>query len=306
MRAESARALPTDSAAVAAAPHELQPQELVITFAGAYMRLDQRPVWSGGLVELLGYFGFTPGSARVSLARLVKRNLLERVRAGRLVFYRPTARTHALLAEGDRRIFELTQPVTLDGPWTFVWYSLPDELRVARHRLSRRLRFLGFGSIEDSNWICPRDERRDVRLILAELDVTERAAIFLSTPENGPGLEQLISSAWNLPDLADRYGRYASAFGPAAEHVDDLDDRAAFVIRTLAMDSYRRFPFLDPGLPRELLPPEWPREEAERIFRVLWTGLETRAQRHFEKIARPPGQAANAAAARAATAAGPR
>lgn len=286
------------AAAIEAAPNERQPQELVLTLAGAYMRHDQRPVWSGGLVQLLGDFGFTPGSARVSLARLVKRRLFERSRAGRLVFYSPTARTNALLAEGDRRIFELSEPAPDGGPWTFVWYSLPDQLRFARHRLSRRLRFLGFGPIEDSNWVCPRDETQDVRAILTELGVGDRAAVFLGHPQRGHGLRQLVSTAWDLDDLAERYERFAAAFAPYAEQVDELDGAEAFVIRTLAMDSYRRFPFLDPGLPEELLPLDWRRDEATRAFRRVWDGLEDRAQLHFERTARPDHLSELSAAAR--------
>ena len=86
---------------------EAQPQDLVMTFLGAYLVPHDRLVWSGGLVTLLGDFGFSTGASRVALARMVRRGGLERLRSGRLVSYRPTPRTVALLEEGDRRIFSL-------------------------------------------------------------------------------------------------------------------------------------------------------------------------------------------------------
>jgi phenylacetic acid degradation operon negative regulatory protein len=290
--ARAARAARDDAAelspVVAAAPHELQPQELVMTMTGSYTRADPRPVWSGGVVELLGEFGFTPAAARISLARIVRRHLLDRLRVGRLVFYTLTDRTVDLVQEGDRRIFELAVEPPLDGPWTFVWYSIPDDLRVERHRLSRRLRFLGFGALEDSTWVCPRDESDDVRHILDELDVAHRATLFVGAPAPGQDLQKLISSAWDLPALAARYERFVEAFAPYAERVGELSDREAFVVRTLAMDSYRRFPSSDPGLPAELVGIDWRRDEAERVFLRLWNELLDPAQRHFERVARPP------------------
>ena len=43
-----------------ASSEALQPQDLVITLLGTYVRpLGPRPVWSGGLVSLLGEFGFS-------------------------------------------------------------------------------------------------------------------------------------------------------------------------------------------------------------------------------------------------------
>src|SRR5690348_7183129 len=64
-------------------PDEFQPQELVVTFFGAYVReKSPAPVWSGGLVELLAEFGFSAAAARIALARVVDRGLLERHRDG--------------------------------------------------------------------------------------------------------------------------------------------------------------------------------------------------------------------------------
>src|SRR6185312_10819501 len=81
----------------------LQPQDLVITLLGTYIRPRGGTAWSGGLVQLLGEFGFSQGAARAALTRLVRRGLLSRVRQGRLIHYRVTERADRLLAEGDRR-----------------------------------------------------------------------------------------------------------------------------------------------------------------------------------------------------------
>ena len=67
----------------ATAAEPLQPQDLVITLLGTYVRpVRGDRVWSGGLVALLGELGFSHGAARVALTRLVRRGLIARERPG--------------------------------------------------------------------------------------------------------------------------------------------------------------------------------------------------------------------------------
>ena len=66
-----------------ASSEPLQPQDLVITLLGTYVRPYGDTVWSGGLVALLGELGFSHGAARVALTRLVRRGLIARRRSGR-------------------------------------------------------------------------------------------------------------------------------------------------------------------------------------------------------------------------------
>ena len=120
---------------------EPHPQSLVLTLLGSYVHPEERTVWSGGLVTLLGELGFSAGAARVALARLTRRDLLARVRDGRLVHYRATARASSLLAEGDRRIFSLGQNRRPADVWTLLWNVIPVDRRVERVRLARRSRF---------------------------------------------------------------------------------------------------------------------------------------------------------------------
>ena len=65
----------------------LQPQDLAVTILGAHLRRPGQRVWSGGMVEILGEFGFSTEAARAALSRLVTRGLLERQREDERVFY---------------------------------------------------------------------------------------------------------------------------------------------------------------------------------------------------------------------------
>ncbi len=169
-----------------AASEQLQPQDLVITLLGTYVRPYGDSVWSGGLVRLLGELGFSTGAARVALTRLVRRGLIVRMREGRLVHYRVTPRADRLLAEGDGRIFSLGDPPDDGSHWTVLWHQIPEDRRLERSRLARRLRFLGFGSVQDSVWVSPHDHSAELHELLGELGVESFATMFLAEVAAGP------------------------------------------------------------------------------------------------------------------------
>jgi phenylacetic acid degradation operon negative regulatory protein len=51
------------------------------------------------------------------------------------------------------------------------------------------------------------------------------------------------------------------------------------------MDTYRRFPLLDPQLPVSLLPSGWLREPAAEAFAAVYDGLSEAAQDHVRAVA---------------------
>lgn len=262
----------------------LQPQDLAITLLGTYVRPRARTVWSGGLVVLLGGFGFSDGAARVALARLVRRGLIERVRAGRLVHYRMTPRADRLLAEGDERIFRLGR-VHLDGDtWTMLWHRIPGERRLERHRLARRLRFMGFGSVQDGLWVAPYDHAEEVDELLGELAVAQFATVLVGQIASAQGLAALVRRAWDLDGLAARYEAFCAEFAPymrARARVADLD---AFLLRTRLVHMFRGFPPLDPELAEEPAPLSRSRDRAVAIFTTLYRRWAAPAQRHFDAV----------------------
>lgn len=270
----------TKESAVAAALFERRPQSLVITLLGAYVHPDNRTVWSGGLVTLLGELGFSQGAARVALGRLTRRDLLARVKNGRLVHYRLTASAAVLLDEGERRIFSLGRDLRAPKVWTILWHAIPDERRLERGRLARRLRFLGFGSPQDGVWISPHDRKREVAALLEELGVDGHATILLGRPAGPLHHEAFLGRAWDLDKLPSSYRTFVAAF--RRYRSDSLDDQAAFLVRTQLVHAFRQFPFLDPGLPDDLVPTRGHRARAAALFHDLYGSLAEPAQRHFD------------------------
>jgi phenylacetic acid degradation operon negative regulatory protein len=265
----------------------LQPQDLVITLLGTYVKPSCDTVWSGGLVVLLGELGFTDGAARVAMTRLVRRGLLAREREGRLVHYRVTERCARLLAEGDGRIFTLGDPRGPSDGWTVLWHQIPEDRRLERSRLARRLRFLGFGSVQDSVWVSPHDHSEEVHALLTELEVSSFASVFVASVSGEDGLPALVARAWDLGGLVERYEAFGSEFSGfvgRGGRVRRLPDAEAFHVRTRVIHLFRGFPFLDPELPDELVAVSRARSRAVSTFHALYEGLAEPSQRHFDAV----------------------
>ena len=85
---------------------------------------------------------------------------------------------------------------------------------------------------------------------------------------------------------ADRCGvprvrRAVRAAAAAERERADLDDEAALVERLWLVHDYRKFAYLDPGLPSELLPAHWPGTSAASLFREYYSALDVKSQRYF-------------------------
>jgi len=267
----------------------MQPQDLAITILGAHVREDGETVWSGGMVTLLGEFGFTTEAARAALARLVLRGLLARHKQGRLVHYALTPRAQELLTEGDRRIFTFGRAAPTGEAWTVLWHSIPEDRRVERSRLGRRLRFLGFGSVQDATWVAAADRERDVLDLLRALELAPFASVFVGRPSAALLPEAIVAAAWDLDGLACVYESFLDQFGPLrrARTRRALDDRSAFVERTRMLHFFRELPFQDPELPDAIATLRRLRERVVSTFDDVYTRLEPAAAAHFEAVAQP-------------------
>ena len=73
----------------------------------------------------------------------------------------------------------------------------------------------------------------------------------------------MIDEAWDLPALREHYEQFIDDFDAVVP-----DGRAAaFAAQTAIVHAWRRFPFIDPDLPDDLLPRDWPRRRAYELFR---------------------------------------
>jgi phenylacetic acid degradation operon negative regulatory protein len=278
---------PAASAGVGSRQESIQPQDLVLTIFGAHVRRPGDSAWAGGMVEILRGLGFTTAAARAALARLVNRDLLARTRVGRLAFYAPTQRATSLLADGDRRIFGFGRTEPAVELWTALWHSIPENQRVQRSRVASRLRFLGFGSVQDASWIAARDREQEVRTLLRELDVEAHATVMLGQMSAGLLPQSLIAQAWRLDVVRDRYLAFIDDYKGlrSARERSRISDEDAFRWRMLLLHRFRSFPFVDPELPVAIDPLAKLRTQVVECFDEVYAALELPAGNYFSKVA---------------------
>lgn len=226
-------------------------------------RGDRAPVAS--LVRILTPLGVTPPAARTAISRMVRQGWLvpEQVAGGR--GYALTSRARARLDEAATRIYR-----TGDGGWRGSWDLVvltATPPRPARERIRSALSFLGYAPLGDGTWISPFRSPEVESLLAAESVEGTRFEAYDGDPV------ALAARVWDLDTLGRAYAAWheeARALVAAPHRVLDLEglaeDEQAFVVRSQLVHEWRKFLFSDPGLPVELLPPDWPGHAAARFF----------------------------------------
>jgi phenylacetic acid degradation operon negative regulatory protein len=264
----------------------LRPPRLLLTLLGDYWWKCQEQLPSAALVALLTDFGISNTAARAALNRLVRHDLLVTSKHGRQTFYGLSERASQVLDDGVRRIFTFGQHShPWDGHWSVVAFSIPEEKRRLRYVLRDQLRWLGFAPLYDGLWISPRASLHDTSARLAKLSIHTatlfRARVLEGTPEAG-----LPQQAWDLNSLRTQYQQFIYMVQPLSVRIQSssLSSDDALQARTRIMDAWRRFPTLDPDLPTQLLPANWPRAQARQLFIETYDALGPLALRRVQQI----------------------
>jgi phenylacetic acid degradation operon negative regulatory protein len=233
----------------------------------------------------MGEFGITSAGSRAALSRLSRRGLLVSAKSGRNTSYALTDRAGDLLREGARHILGFgAVERSWDGNWTVVAFSVPEDQRQARPVLRTRLRWLGFAPLYDGFWITPHPPTADLDALLDELKVGASTVIVGRMLEREHSSHPL--SAWDLDELRAVYTDFIEDFDELLGRVrsGEIGASEGLVVRATVMDRWRNMPNLDPELPCELLPADWPRQRARQTFVEIYNGLGALAEMRIRQI----------------------
>ena len=257
-------------------------RSLLLTVLGEFVLSRDGRAWTGALVAALGEVGVEEKAARQALSRTAAENLLQPERDGRRVRWALTPNGARLLSEGAERIYGFGRNVQeWDGRWLVLALSVPETQRQLRHRLRTRLTWAGLGSPLPGLWVTPdASKEKEVAAVVEELQVQ---AFSFTGPFGAVGDQlQVVADAWSLGDVERRYGELLAAF--AADSVRTTAD--AFRAQVQLVQEWRRFPFLDPALPVQLLPASWPGPTAASLFHRRHASWHERAQSYWEQLCR--------------------
>jgi phenylacetic acid degradation operon negative regulatory protein len=212
------------------------------------------------LVRLLAPLEIAAPAVRTAVSRMVRQGWLQPVRLAEGPGYALTPRAVRRIDDALARIYR-TRSEEWDGRWHVLVLTRIGD-RAARDRLRDALAFLGYAALDDTTWIAPHPSAEVDGLLAAEGVRAER----FRAEHDGDSVG-LVQRLWDLEGLGRSYQRWLTeAEGLAAEAGLDASDETAFAIRSRLLHEWRKFLFRDPGLPRVLLPADWPGDKAAAFF----------------------------------------
>jgi phenylacetic acid degradation operon negative regulatory protein len=257
-------------------------RSLLLTVLGEFVHPRHTSVWTATLIEALGALGVEEKSARQSLARTAREGHLRSVRHGRRVLWELSPEGAALLESGTRRIYGfMGEHRPWDGRWLVLTVPVPETQRRLRHRLRTRLTWLGLGSPTSGLWITPdATKAAGVQEVIRDLGLEGQAFAWTGSASGLGDEQRLLGDAWDLAEVEERYRDFL------AEHADRVvaSPQEAFTAQVAMVQEWRRFPFLDPDLPRELLDHDWPGPRAAAVFHAQHAAWHEAAQAHWDRL----------------------
>ena len=237
-------------------------------------RSGQAPV--AALVRLLAPLAISAPAVRTAVSRMTRQGWLTPVRLPEGAGYRLTPRAVSRLRQAGDRIYR-RDAQAWDGRWhVVVTERMADRAR--RERLRSALGYLGYASLDGSTWISPHPSAELDALLGAERIRAER---FLASYDGDA--RGLAARTWDLDGLARAYQEWIMRAREMVTPVSqDQPDEVLFAIRSELVHEWRKFLFIDPGLPAELVPARWPGALAAELFHSEATRLLPAAARFVD------------------------
>ncbi len=268
---------------------EFRSKQVMFTLYGDYVRHVGGSIWVGSLIRILKPLGMSEQSVRSTIVRMSRSGWLKAERIDKKSYYSLTPNGKRLLDEGAARIFHSPSSRDhWDGKWRLVAYSIPETQRGRRERLRRELGYLGFGSLTSALWVSPHDLRREVEQLAETLHVKEHLEYYTATHEGFSDRAAHVAQCWDLPSINAQYAafiiKYRPLYNECRRNRAQIGPSDCFVRRFTLIHEYRRFPFVDPELPPELLPDDWHGAEAARLFQEYYDLLADKANAFFQSV----------------------
>jgi phenylacetic acid degradation operon negative regulatory protein len=275
-------------------PAAAQPRALIVSVYGLYARGELGQLGRGTpaaltsgaargdgwlpvslLIRLLAQLDVDESAVRSAISRLKRRGLLVPSRRGGVAGYGLTEAAVGILTEGDARIFAPPEPRLADG-WVLAVFSVPESERAKRHVLRTQLGALGFGACASGVWVAPAHRLELTRALLERHGLTAYVDLWQARYLAFGDIVEHAATWWDLDGVRAAYQEFIDR--NAIDRPEPADPGEAFAAWVRVLTAWRRLPYLDPGLPVELLPADWPAPAARAVFGAARDRLAERAQ----------------------------
>ena len=260
----------------------------IITLFGLFGRPAGKAIPVATIVKLLAELNSEPSSVRSSISRLKKREVLVSKKTAWGNGYALNEQLEAHMQAGDERIFS-SRAASMTDPWLLVSFSVPESERKNRHIIRTGLARIGFGTVAAGLYIGPAHLKAEISAYIQEHQLWNYVDLFVCEASAHMDLTHKIAHWWNLDAIANEYQHFVDLYQTEAQHWQQLHrqqratPQAAFQLYVPMMTHWRRLPYLDPGLPTELLPSDWIGLKARKVFHDLQRLLHTLAAQYVEQ-----------------------
>jgi phenylacetic acid degradation operon negative regulatory protein len=254
----------------------------VVTFLGAVVRPLGNWMPIAGTVDLLTQVGLDAPSVRTAVHRLKANGWLAADARHGARGYVLTPSALSTLAAGDEVIWHARTPADLAEGWCIVHFGVPESMRAKRQQLRAHLSHLGFGNVGTALWIAPARMREAAERVVLELGMEPHAAIFVGAYHGTQDLTHLLYSSWDLAAINRSYRDFVDEYDATTAVLEGRppEPAEAFATYLPMLDRWRKLPFRDPGLPSEVLAPDWSGPRATAVLERLVAVLEAPALEH--------------------------
>lgn len=252
---------------------------LLFTLLGEFVLTGDGTAWTSAVLAAIARLGVEEKAIRQALMRTAASGWLDTEKVGRRTRWELTASARRMLTDGADRIYAFTGPAeSWDGRWLLVYARIPESDRRARHVVRSRLSWAGFGSLGAGVWISPHPDREaEAMVVLREAGVAGDAHVFVATRSGLADVQTMVAAAWDLSAIEEQYEQFIEEFRATAP--GDVLARQVELVH-----AWRRFPSIDPVLPRELLPARWSGLKAARLFADRHQRWSYEARREWKRL----------------------
>jgi phenylacetic acid degradation operon negative regulatory protein len=264
-----------------------KPRALIVTIYGLYAREMGGWMSIASVIRLLAQCNVDEPAVRSAIFRLKRRGLLEATKVAGAAGYGLSAEARVILDEGDRRIFARRRAAPGEG-WLLAVFSVPESERDMRHQLRSRLTWLGFGTVSAGVWVAPAHLLDETSDVLRRYGLDRYVELFRGDHLAFAPAAERVPQWWDLARLRGLYdeflGSYEPALGAYRRRGEGIAEAQAFADYVTALTDWRRLPYLEPGLPAEVLPAGWNGLRAAETFFELRGLLEGPAHRFADSV----------------------
>ncbi len=260
----------------------LRTGSLITTVFGDAIAPRGGSVWLGSLIEVMSHFGVSERLVRTSVFRLVQDGWLQSTQVGRRSYYSLSDQGRERFEQATHKIYG--EPLTeWNGEWCLVLLADLDGER--RDKVRKELAWLGFGVLTSGVLAHPAPDMGELDTAMRRIGVADDVVVMSGqTIRNESGMRTLAQASWSLAQIDAGYESFVKRFRPliaAYGKNSEVEPRAAFLVRTLLIQEYRKVLLRDPQLPVELLPTNWHGSAAYQLCRNLYRAVYEQADRYL-------------------------